>query len=213
LLNNIGGYGEAAFASGMTAFIDFFRARQVQDLAEGAGANFDSKNKWCRLLAYAKLLKLASVIGENASLGLGASAGARELGKSGAFIRDADKSWDTLRKRKVFQEMRDAYAKEKGLGKGEVDLDHWLIPNQDRWGKHIPDWIKNQPWNLKPQASPFNRFEKYQMNPLLRAWLETPDWFKASLGGVYMFDLDKLSDAAIAELEKRCQCEKAGTKR
>jgi hypothetical protein len=89
-----------------------------------------------------------------------------------------------------------------------VDFDHWLIPNKERWGRFVPDWIKNQPWNLNPQSSGFNRLDKYAMNPLKRAWLETPDWFKAGLGGLMAFDVSAISSEFINELERRCECER-----
>jgi hypothetical protein len=61
---------------------------------------------------------------------------------------------------------------------------HWLIP-QKEWGKSVPDWIKNQPWNIKPMPSPevHGRLRgsykgKPQFNPLEGYWFGTPAWSK-----------------------------------
>ena len=62
---------------------------------------------------------------------------------------------------------------------------HWAIP-QNGWGKVWPDWLKNQPWNIKPM--PDARIhglihDSYkgepQFNALERYWHGTPDWWKA----------------------------------
>lgn len=62
---------------------------------------------------------------------------------------------------------------------------HWLIP-QNRWGKHVPDVVKNQPWNIKPMSTPENHWriehrvgDKPRFNPAQRYWYGTPDWVKA----------------------------------
>ena len=31
------------------------------------------------------------------------------------------------------------------------EFHHWLIPRAG-WGRRVPDWVKNQPWNLRPFA-------------------------------------------------------------
>ena len=63
---------------------------------------------------------------------------------------------------------------------------HALIP-QNGWGKSAPDWIKNQPANIKGMESPavHGRIHgPYKGEPqysyLSRYWLGTPGWWKAS---------------------------------
>lgn len=62
---------------------------------------------------------------------------------------------------------------------------HALIPNNG-WGKAIPDWIKNQPFNIKgmEDAVQHGRIHgRYkglpQFNALQRYWYGTPQWWKA----------------------------------
>jgi hypothetical protein len=43
--------------------------------------------------------------------------------------------------------MRDRM-QEDGFIKAGEEGHHWAIP-QNQWGKDIPEWIKNQPWNIK----------------------------------------------------------------
>lgn len=65
---------------------------------------------------------------------------------------------------------------------------HWFLHQNQGIGKHVPEWIKNQPWNLMPMdnklihqsihgigANPYNSIQKF--------YYGTPQWFKAS--GMY----------------------------
>ena len=70
------------------------------------------------------------------------------------------------------------------------EMHHTFIPRND-WGKNVPDWLKNQPWNLMPMKNqvfhdavhgvgdaPFNLGQ--------RLWYGMPTWFNAgafSMGG------------------------------
>lgn len=63
---------------------------------------------------------------------------------------------------------------------------HWAIP-QNGWGKQVPDWIKNQPWNIKGMPSPEAHLRIHQsvggkprFNPAQRYWYGTPAWAKAA---------------------------------
>lgn len=63
---------------------------------------------------------------------------------------------------------------------------HALIPNNG-WGKAVPDWFKNQPWNIKGMESAevhgrvHGRYKgKPQFNALERYWHGTPPWWKAA---------------------------------
>jgi hypothetical protein len=45
------------------------------------------------------------------------------------------------------------------LGKAELaepgqHMHHWLLHQNEGLGKYAPDWLKNQPWNLKAMPSP-----------------------------------------------------------
>jgi RHS repeat-associated protein len=75
---------------------------------------------------------------------------------------------------------RDWYGKINDLEPG-TPVHHWLIEQNSDFGKLVPDWLKNQPWNLMPMESrdfhnavhgwgpnAFNAFEA--------AWHGTPDW-------------------------------------
>ena len=64
---------------------------------------------------------------------------------------------------------------------------HWLIP-RNGWGKDVPDWLKNHPWNIKGMPSPeihgriHGRYNGPQFNPAQRFWYGTPAWWKATVG-------------------------------
>jgi hypothetical protein len=66
---------------------------------------------------------------------------------------------------------------------------HWAIP-QNGWGKHVPDAIKNQPWNIKPMADATTHWrlehrvgDLPRFNPAERYWHGTPAWSKVATGG------------------------------
>ncbi len=65
---------------------------------------------------------------------------------------------------------------------------HGLIPNGG-WGKAFPDFIKNQPWNLKFTETPLehirihgqsHKFGLPQFNVVQRYFYGTPTWWKAA---------------------------------
>lgn len=63
---------------------------------------------------------------------------------------------------------------------------HWAIP-QNGWGKDVPDWIKNQPWNIKGMPSPevHGRIhgqygQKPQYGVVEQYVRGTPTWSKAA---------------------------------
>lgn len=62
---------------------------------------------------------------------------------------------------------------------------HWLIP-QNRWGKAVPDAVKNQPWNIKGMPSPEVHWriehrvgDKPRFNAAQQYWYGTPAYAKA----------------------------------
>jgi RHS repeat-associated protein len=76
---------------------------------------------------------------------------------------------------------------ETGRAEAGQQVHHWAIP-RNGWGKEIPDWLKNQPWNLMPMESA----ELHQaihgwgeLGEFGRFWSGTPDWFKALLISEY----------------------------
>jgi hypothetical protein len=72
---------------------------------------------------------------------------------------------------------------------------HWLIP-QNGWGKAVPEWIKNQPWNIKgmddvPHRRSHGRAKVDgewlpEFTDLEKFWSATPAYFKALVGGVVL---------------------------
>jgi hypothetical protein len=72
------------------------------------------------------------------------------------------------------------------------DGHHWLIP-QNGWGKSIPDWIKNQPWNIKgmdkiPHRRSHGRARvdgewMPEFSDLEKFWYSTPAYVKAIVAG------------------------------
>lgn len=126
---------------------------------------------------------------------LGASV-AKGLAKGGAFAvkgmvgRRAAPNWRNLR----------SQMEKRGLIEKGQHGHHWLIP-QNKWGKHVPDIVKNHPLNIKPMptvarvrdtgrgvdylSSMHGRLDNQYMglqrfNPAQRYWYGTPDWWKAA---------------------------------
>jgi len=81
------------------------------------------------------------------------------------------------------------YAARYNVPRG-AQVHHALIPNNG-WGRRIPDWFKNQPWNMKVfpnQQMHFNaghgwwHLDSPPYSRLGQFWYGTPDWTKAILG-------------------------------
>ena len=82
---------------------------------------------------------------------------------------------------------------EKGHLKPGEHGHHGIIP-QNGWGKVVPDYIKNQPWNIKGlDAVTHGRIHgRYtvdgvklpRFNPAERVWHGTPTWTKPAAAGV-----------------------------
>ena len=74
-----------------------------------------------------------------------------------------------------------------GLGTPRKELHHWLIP-RNSWGRHVPNRIKNQPWNLMTTRSKVwhdalhgkgrNAFRLDK-----RLWHGSPTWAKIGAAG------------------------------
>jgi hypothetical protein len=72
---------------------------------------------------------------------------------------------------------------------------HWLFERNQGIGKHVPDSIKNQPWNTNPISAPFNNW--LGRKPW-RAPLGAPTWAKEVAAG---------SGLAAAGSNGECGCE------
>jgi hypothetical protein len=82
---------------------------------------------------------------------------------------------------------------------------HWLIP-QNKWGKNVPDWIKNHPLNIKPMPDAVTHWRidhrvggLPRFNPAQRYWFGTPDWLKVATGAA----AGHAVDAAKAQSDRR----------
>ena len=105
-------------------------------------------------------------------------AGLFKHAKSAKLLSNLSKKWKNVSPR-----VRNA----QGTPKGN-DLHHWAISRNGPIGKHVPDAIKNHPWNLNsiPRnihqnihgngPTPYNAFGR---------WLNgTPSWAKTGLGSL-----------------------------
>jgi hypothetical protein len=68
--------------------------------------------------------------------------------------------------------------------KGEV-VHHGMFERNQGIGKYLPDWLKNQPWNLKPMPSAqihdrmaHDAWKMPQLNLFQQLHYGTPDWAK-----------------------------------
>ncbi|MCA6246558.1 MAG: hypothetical protein IM671_07530 [Phenylobacterium sp.] len=109
-------------------------------------------------------------------------------------------SWD--------DKVRPWMGKQGYLAKGQAGH-HWAIP-QNGWGKNVPEWLKNQPWNIKPMpegpvgAEMHGRMTgRYKGKPKFNALEQyiygTPAWSKTATGAA----VGHPAAAAKAESEKR----------
>lgn len=76
-----------------------------------------------------------------------------------------------------------------GLAESWQPVHHWAIP-QNRWGKFIPAYIKNQPFNLMGMESrvfhnAVHGIGSEAFNPINQFIYGTPGWFKALLISEY----------------------------
>lgn len=108
-----------------------------------------------------------------------------ELGRSvvngvrrGAFKVSGPHDWKSVRK----------WMGEKGFAAPRQPVHHWAVPQRE-WGKVVPDWIKNQPWNGRPMETELHhirthgrslKFDLPRFNPLERYLHATPRWWKAA---------------------------------
>jgi hypothetical protein len=116
--------------------------------------------------------------GVNAALAVGDLSGEgfvlNELRRGGAKVVGSN-AWKTTRK----------WMGDKGLLDAGQHGHHWLIPRKSA----APDWLKNQPWNIKGMPSPevhgriHGRYAgKPQFNAVQRYWYGVPAWAKVQHG-------------------------------
>lgn len=103
---------------------------------------------------------------------------AKGLAKGGFYVaedaaKEAPYAWDTVRR----------WMGDQGMVQPGEHGHHWLIP-QNGWGKKAPEWLKNQPWNIKPLDRVTHGRVHHswkgqpQFNPAQRYWYGTPAWSK-----------------------------------
>ncbi len=87
------------------------------------------------------------------------------------------------------------------------EMHHWAIL-QNGWGKYMPDWLKNQPWNLMgmPDAAFHDALHGMGEDPFNfaeRLWYGTPNWLAAGMGSAagreanWMFNAGTSSENSV----------------
>lgn len=114
---------------------------------------------------------------------------------AGAVAKGAFKSGTHVWRTKPWEKAQGVrqWMGEKGYLKPGEHGHHWAIP-KGGWGKDIPDWVKNHPWNivgLDPVTHgrihgrhTVNGVKLPQFSVPERFIRGTPDWFKATAVGV-----------------------------
>jgi len=214
VLAKVGGWSQAAGATVMTSFIDFWRARDVEKAATKAGDYsgrlYDSG--LCKLLAWGHGTRAALIIAEQAFKAAAMTRASHELARpfAGKMVREGrgwredlftSGDWQTQVSRwKNFDALREFAGQQ---------LHHWLIPN-GRWGSIVPNWLKNQPWNLLPMPSDAIHqgvHGKGKAATLGNQWkYGSPGWFKAGMGYTYARELESILDLLLKQLEQYCKC-------
>jgi hypothetical protein len=128
--------------------------------------------------------------GDIVGAGLNGSLAASDLFLAGAIVKSVGKGAVKLGGSHAWKGrggVREWMGEHKYLARNQHGH-HWAIP-QGRWGKHVPDVIKNQPWNIKPMKDPAIHMRmdrswggKPPLTPLERYWHGTPAWAKVGSG-------------------------------
>ena len=74
---------------------------------------------------------------------------------------------------------------------------HWLIP-RNGWGKSVPEFIKNQPWNIMKMLGEEHQ-ALHRMRGFPRVWKGTPGWAKVLTGD--------LIGKTVQVTRRGCECE------
>ena len=59
---------------------------------------------------------------------------------------------------------------------------HWLFQQNQGWGRNVPNYIRNQPWNINPVSASFNNWMS-RGNTNFRSLLGAPPWARGVVGG------------------------------
>lgn len=123
---------------------------------------------------------------------LGGATGLVRAGVKGAIVRSLPKPKRGAKSTYAWDRMRADMGSDNKFPKlleYKQHGHHWLIPHKEGWGKHVPDVIKNQPWNITPMPSAeihgriHGRYKgKARFNPAERIWHGTPGWSKRAAG-------------------------------
>ncbi len=62
---------------------------------------------------------------------------------------------------------------------------HWLLEQNRGLGEYVPDWIKNQRWNLMPMERSLHTWLHNGAGTWEKLWYGTPTWFKAVVGSAF----------------------------
>ena len=99
---------------------------------------------------------------------------AKGVAKGGVYtVKEGSYAWKPIR----------SWMEEKRFVKSGEHGHHWFIP-QNGWGKGVPEWLKNQPWNIKPLDRVTHGRVHHswkglpRFNPAQRYWYGTPNWSK-----------------------------------
>lgn len=103
------------------------------------------------------------------AVGGGALGGAFKHAKSG-------KSWFNLSQK--WKNVSPRVHRAQDLDDG-MELHHWLIERNSKFGKPVWDWLKNHPWNLNP-VSKARHIDLHQMDPISRTIFGAPSWAQAA---------------------------------
>lgn len=210
LWNRVGGYGQATGANTLMLIQDLFQTRKIQNQFDAGFGNLMTDYGWCQLLAMAQLTKGVEMGVEDATLLLGAASFGRNVypRMTPQSVLDVNKPWKNISGRKVYKDWRDEYRTMNDLGKGQVDIDHWAIEQKSWLGRKLPDGVVNNPLNLNPTSSEFNRWDKTKMAAIEKLLKSSPAWARyLGVAGLTKV-LEEIQTLGMAELEKRCECQK-----
>lgn len=108
---------------------------------------------------------------------------AKGIAKGGVYVVDKTTRSTTPY---AWRYMRTLMQKDGFIKAGE-EGHHWAIP-QKQWGKDVPEWIKNQPLNIKSLDRVTHGRLRHRMGALPKfnlaeqLWHGTPAWSKAAAG-------------------------------
>lgn len=109
-------------------------------------------------------------------------------GRSPSYSWGATKAWGTKNNIKALRVT------------GNQQRHHWLLQQNQGWGRNAPNWIKNQPWNVNPVPASFNGWMSRGATNL-RSLLGAPSWARGVAGGSVL-----AGAGAVAGRGNNCDC-------